>query len=39
MKRWLIAAASIALMAGAARAEYTLHILHINDFHSRIEPI
>ena len=39
MKRWLIAAASIALMAGAARAEYTLHILHINDFHSRVEPI
>jgi len=27
------------LGAGAAQAEYTLHILHINDLHSRIEPI
>jgi 5'-nucleotidase len=26
-------------MAGAAQAEYSLHILHINDFHSRIEQI
>ena len=29
----------MALMAGAAHAEYTLHILHTNDLHSRIEPI
>jgi 5'-nucleotidase len=34
------ATATIALMAGgAAQAEYTLHILHYNDMHSRIEPI
>lgn len=25
--------------AGAARAEFTLHVLHINDFHSRVESI
>ena len=22
-----------------ARAEFTLHVLHTNDFHSRIEPV
>lgn len=32
-------AAVIALGAGPAAAEYTLHVLHINDFHSRIEAI
>lgn len=32
-------AAALALSAGTAQADYTLHILHINDFHSRIEPI
>ena len=31
--------AMLALMAGAAQAEYTLHVLHINDLHSRIEAI
>lgn len=31
--------AFLALGAGAGLAETTLHILHINDFHSRIEPI
>jgi 5'-nucleotidase len=37
--RLLAGSAALALMAGAASAEYTLHILHINDLHSRIEPI
>ena len=40
MKRFfLTTAATLALTAGAALAEYRLHVLHINDFHSRIEPI
>ncbi|MFC7703269.1 bifunctional metallophosphatase/5'-nucleotidase [Plastorhodobacter daqingensis] len=37
--RFLASAAVLALTAGAAQAEFTLHILHVNDFHSRIEPI
>nr|MCU0855507.1 5'-nucleotidase/apyrase family protein [Paracoccaceae bacterium] len=37
--RFLAGAATLALTAGTASAEYTLHILHINDLHSRIEPI
>lgn len=37
--RLLFSAAVIALSAGAAHAEYRLHILHINDLHSRIESI
>lgn len=36
--RLLATAAALALSAGAAGA-FTLDILHINDFHSRIEPI
>lgn len=39
MKPWLLASAAIILGAGAAQADYTLHVLHINDFHSRVEPI
>lgn len=39
MKRWLFATAAMTISAGAANADYTLHILHINDFHSRIESI
>ncbi|MEM6307951.1 MAG: bifunctional metallophosphatase/5'-nucleotidase, partial [Pseudomonadota bacterium] len=39
MKRFLLTAATLSLMAGTAQAEYTLNILHINDLHSRIEPI
>ncbi|MEM7489061.1 MAG: metallophosphoesterase, partial [Pseudomonadota bacterium] len=39
MNRLFTAAATLALTAGMAQAEYTLHILHINDLHSRIEPI
>ncbi len=37
--RVLTASSVLALSAGVASAEYTLHILHINDLHSRIEPI
>lgn len=37
--RLLASAAALALSAGAASAEYTLHVLHINDLHSRIEPV
>ena len=32
-------AAVMALSAGVAQADYTLHVLHINDFHSRIEAV
>ena len=39
MSRLLLTAATFALMTGAAQADYTLHILHTNDLHSRIEPI
>lgn len=35
----LLTAVPLALWAGAAQADYTLHVLHTNDFHSRIEPI
>ncbi|MDP5336595.1 MAG: metallophosphoesterase, partial [Paracoccaceae bacterium] len=31
--------AAFVLSAGLAQADYTLHILHVNDLHSRIEPI
>ena len=37
--RILTTTCALALMAGAAQAEYTLHVIHINDLHSRIEPI
>lgn len=42
MKKLLLGAATLAVMAGtgtAARADYTLTILHLNDFHSRFESI
>ena len=39
LPRLLASAAALAISAGTASAEYTLHILHINDLHSRIEPI
>jgi 5'-nucleotidase/UDP-sugar diphosphatase len=42
MKRVVTGALSsfaLALTAGALSAQTSLHILHINDFHSRIEPI
>jgi len=37
--RFLASAAVLALSAGTALADYKLHVLHINDFHSRIEAI
>lgn len=37
--RLLSTAAALALTAGAASAEYSLTILHTNDFHDRFEPI
>jgi len=39
MTKLLTAAAALALTAGMAQAEFTLHVLHINDVHSRIQPI
>ncbi|MBM2574682.1 5'-nucleotidase C-terminal domain-containing protein [Jannaschia sp. Os4] len=43
MQKLLTATAALALTAGTAAADghaaYTLHILHYNDTHSRIEPI
>ena len=35
----LLATSTLGMTAGAAMADYTLNILHINDQHSRIEPI
>ncbi|MBV2360086.1 5'-nucleotidase/apyrase family protein [Thalassococcus sp. CAU 1522] len=37
--RLLTSAAALALTAGVASADYTLTILHTNDFHARFEPI
>ncbi len=39
LARLLAGTATLALTAGTAAADYTLHILHINDLHSRIESI
>ncbi|SMO58968.1 bifunctional metallophosphatase/5'-nucleotidase [Paracoccus laeviglucosivorans] len=40
MKSWLlVSAAVLALGVGQAKADFTLHVLHINDFHSRVEAI
>ena len=39
LTRFLTSAAALALTAGAASADYTLTILHTNDFHARFEPI
>ncbi len=42
MKKYLLGASVLALMAGfsgSAFADFTLRILHINDFHSRFESI
>lgn len=42
MKRLLLGATALALTAGftgAAQAEFSLRVLHINDFHSRFESI
>lgn len=37
--RLLATTCGLALTAAAAQADFTLHILHTNDFHSRIEAI
>ncbi|MFD2173814.1 bifunctional metallophosphatase/5'-nucleotidase [Rhodobacter lacus] len=37
--RLLLTTAALALAAGSAQADYTLHVLHTNDLHSRIESI
>lgn len=39
IKRAVLSASFLGLCAGAAHADYTLNILHINDLHSRIESI
>jgi len=42
MKKLLLGATALTLCAGftsAAHADFTLNILHINDFHSRFQPI
>ena len=39
MTRLLISAAALALTTGTAMADYSLTILHTNDFHARFEPI
>ncbi len=39
MKRWLFGSAALVVMSASAQAEFTLHVLHINDFHSRVEAI
>jgi 5'-nucleotidase / UDP-sugar diphosphatase len=39
LTRLLLASTALGLSAQTAAAEFTLHILHINDFHSRIESI
>ena len=39
LSRILTTSCALALTAGAASADYTLHVIHTNDLHSRIEPI
>lgn len=39
MRNLFLTSAGLALMAGAAQADYTLHVIHINDLHSRIEAV
>ncbi|WP_411892222.1 bifunctional metallophosphatase/5'-nucleotidase [Yoonia sp. SDW83-1] len=39
ISRILMTTCALALTAGTAYADYTLHVIHINDLHSRIEPI
>jgi len=39
LARFLSSAALLGLSAGMASAEFTVNILHINDMHSRIQPI
>lgn len=39
MRALYLSGAVLALSTGLARADYTLHVIHINDFHSRMEQI
>jgi len=39
MRSILLAGAAACMFAGTAQADYTLTVLHTNDFHSRFEPI
>jgi 5'-nucleotidase len=39
ISRILTTTCAFALAAGTASADYTLHVIHVNDLHSRIEPI
>ena len=39
LARLLSTSAAFTVIGGMAAADYTLHIIHINDLHSRIEPI
>ena len=39
LSRILVSSCALALCSGAALADYNLHIIHINDLHSRIEPV
>ena len=39
MRGFFLSGVALALSAGLAQADFTLHVLHINDFHSRIEPV
>ncbi|WP_432450660.1 bifunctional metallophosphatase/5'-nucleotidase [Aliiroseovarius marinus] len=39
MTRFLTSVAALALTTGTAMADFTLNIVHINDLHSRVEPI
>ncbi|MEL7345641.1 MAG: bifunctional metallophosphatase/5'-nucleotidase [Pseudomonadota bacterium] len=39
LKRLMTASAALALSAGAGMAEYSITIVHTNDFHDRFEPI
>jgi len=39
LARFLMSAGALAISAGTAAADYSLTILHTNDFHARFEPI
>jgi len=39
MRKSVLTAVALGLIALPAKADFTLHVLHINDFHSRIEPV
>ncbi len=39
ISRIMTTTCAMAMMASTAAADYTLHIIHTNDLHSRIEPI